>query len=117
MQLEHADFVADKGWYSSQWTAASPIWIGYANTGIDEPHVHAQLTEIYLVARGTAEIRIEQETIVLAAGDMLVVEPGEAHTFLTSSTDYFHFVVHASGLASEIAQPAKLAVSRARLGL
>lgn len=117
MQLEHADAVADKGWYGSQWAAASPIWIGYANKGIDEPHVHAQITEIYLIARGTAEIRIEQETIALTAGDLLVVEPGEAHTFLASSADYFHFVLHTSGSASEIAQPAKFAVSRARLGL
>jgi len=117
MQLERANSVADKGWYNSQWKAVSPIWIGYANKGIDEPHVHSQITEIYLVARGTAEIRIEQDTIALAAGDMLVVEPGEAHTFLNSSTDYFHFVLHTSGLSSEIAQPAKSSVSRARLGL
>lgn len=29
----------------------------------------------------------------LAAGDMLVVEPGEPHTFVSSSPDYLHFVV------------------------
>jgi mannose-6-phosphate isomerase-like protein (cupin superfamily) len=117
MQLAHANADADKGWYNCHWQAASSIWIGYANKGIDEPHVHSQITEIYLVARGTAEIRIEQETIALAAGDMLVVEPGEAHTFLNSSTDYFHFVIHPSGLSSEIIQPEKSSVSRARLDL
>ncbi len=116
MQLKHADAVAPKGWYSSQYNSASRIWIGYANRGIDEPHVHAQITEIYLVARGTAEIRIEQETIDLKAGDLLVVEPGEAHTFLTSSSDYFHFVLHASESA-EMTQPAKSAIDRSRLGL
>ena len=29
----------------------------------------------------------------LGVGDVLVVEPGETHTFLDSSTDYLHFVV------------------------
>jgi mannose-6-phosphate isomerase-like protein (cupin superfamily) len=116
MHLEHAETIADKGWYSRHWESASPIWIGYANMGIDELHVHSQITETYLVARGTAEIRIEHDTIVLTAGDMLVVEPGEAHTFLTSSSDYFHFVLHTSPV-SEIAQPAKSAVLRTRLGL
>jgi hypothetical protein len=28
-------------------------------------------------------------------GDMLVVEPGESHTFVGSSPDYLHFVVQA----------------------
>ena len=34
-------------------------------------------------------------TIRLRAGDMLAVEPGEAHTFIASSADYLHFVVQA----------------------
>jgi hypothetical protein len=34
------------------------------------------------------------ETVQLGAGDMLVVEPGEAHIFLSSSGDYLHFVLH-----------------------
>jgi quercetin dioxygenase-like cupin family protein len=40
-----------------------------------------RITEIYVVARGTAQIRIEQETITLHAGDLIIIEPGEAHTF------------------------------------
>lgn len=31
----------------------------------------------------------------LQAGDLLVVEPGELHTFVDSSDDYLHFVVQA----------------------
>ena len=71
---------------------------------IDEPHVHQQITEVYLVARGTADIRIERQTITLTAGDMLAVEPGEAHTFLTSTPDYFHFVIHTPTLVGEQAR-------------
>jgi len=58
--------------------------------------VHTQITEIYLVGRGTSQIRIEQEIITLHAGDMIIIEPGEAHTFLSNSPDYFHVVLHIS---------------------
>lgn len=117
MRLEQTDCSADKGWLVGTWNSNLSISIGYANKGIDEPHAHSQITEIYLVACGTAEIRVEQETITLVAGDMLAIEPDEAHTFLSSSPDYFHFVLHTPGLSGETARAEKLAVSRERLGL
>jgi mannose-6-phosphate isomerase-like protein (cupin superfamily) len=117
MRIERADPAQAKGWYAGPWNSALPISVGYAHVGLDEPHVHTQIAEIYLVARGTAVIRVEQESIPLVAGDMLVVEAGEAHTFLESSPDYFHFVLHAPGLAGEAARTEKNAVTRTRLGL
>jgi hypothetical protein len=48
---------------------------------------------------------------------MIVVELGEAHTFVTSSPDYFHFVIHAPSLAGEEARAEKHLVPRSRLGL
>ena len=89
MRLEQADSTAAKGWYVGPWNSELPIAIGYANAGIDEPHVHAQITEIYIVARGTSQIRVEQETITLHAGDLIIVEPGEAHTFLSTLARLF----------------------------
>jgi mannose-6-phosphate isomerase-like protein (cupin superfamily) len=116
MIMAHADLL-NKGWFFGPWNSELPISVGYANQGIDEPHVHNQITEIYLVARGTAEIRIEKETIELISGDMIALAPGEAHTFLSSSPDYFHFVLHAPGLEGEMAQKEKMPVPRTRLGL
>jgi quercetin dioxygenase-like cupin family protein len=117
MRIEQADLSVDKGWYMGAWDSALGISVGYANKGIDEPHVHSQITEIYLVARGTSQLRVEQQTLTLAAGDVIVIEPGEAHTFLTSSPDYFHFVIHSPGLTGEIARIEKSVVSRSRLEL
>jgi len=117
MRLEHVDLTTAKGWYVGPWNSELPIAIGYANAGIDEPHVHAQITEIYIVAHGASEIRIEQETITLQAGDLLVVEPGEAHTFLSNSPDYFHVVLHTPALSGDQARLDKQSVPRARLGL
>ena len=75
------------------------------------------MTEIYLVASGTATARIEQETVELAAGDMLIVEPGEAHTFLAHSEEYRHFVIHTPALPPEEARADHISVPRIRLGL
>ena len=76
-----------------------------------------RITEIYLVARGTSSIRVEHETVELREGDALIVEPGEAHTFLDSSGDYLHFVIHAPAVAGETAQGEKQLVPCSRLGL
>lgn len=117
MRLERADRSQPKGWYAGRWNSNLPISVGYATVGLDEPHLHTQIAEIYLVACGTAVMRVEQESIALSAGDMLVVEAGEAHTFLESSPDYFHFVIHAPGLAGGEARTEKQIVTHASLGL
>ena len=64
MLLKKADFHVDKGWYIGPWNSDIAVSIGYANAGIDEPHLHSRITEIYLVANGSAEIRVEKETSV-----------------------------------------------------
>ena len=83
-----------KGWFVGPWNSAVPTPIGYANEGIDLLHYHEKMYEVYLVARGWSKATIDNQTITLNAGDMLVVEPGEIHTFTESSDDYLHFVVH-----------------------
>lgn len=111
MRIERFNPGVDKGWYLGRWNSELELSIGYANTGVDEPHVHARTTEIYLVARGTAEMRVERETVSLAPGDVLVVNPGEAHTFVASSADYFHFVLQLPGIPGD-----KSAVPAERVG-
>ncbi len=72
---------------------------------------------MYLVVKGKSTLRVEQKTVSLSAGDVLFLEPGEANTFLESSPDYFHFVIHTPGLSGEGARAEKAAVSRRRLGM
>ena len=117
MRVGRADPSVEKGWYVGPWNSDLTVSVGYASVGIDEPHVHSSVTEVYMVARGTSEMRVEQEKVALQAGDVIVVEPGEAHTFLSSSPDYFHFVVHVPGLSGDEVQTEKAAVPRSRLGL
>ncbi|MEZ4737226.1 MAG: cupin domain-containing protein [Caldilineaceae bacterium] len=90
-----------KGWLVGPWNSPVPTPIGYANAGIADCHYHQQMYEIYLVARGTSQALVAGKTVTLAAGDVLVVEPGEVHTFLESSDDYFHFVVQTPFVAGD----------------
>jgi mannose-6-phosphate isomerase-like protein (cupin superfamily) len=108
---------AAKGWFAGPWDSDLALSVGFASEGVDEPHVHSRITEIYLVARGRSAIRVEQETVELSEGDALIVEPGEAHTFLRSSGAYLHFVIHSPGLAGDAARLEKQLVPRSRLGL
>jgi mannose-6-phosphate isomerase-like protein (cupin superfamily) len=117
MRVEKADPQAAKGWYLGPWNSALDAAVGYANTAIDEPHRHRRTTEVYLVARGEAEVRVEQQTVRLKVGEVLVVEPGEAHTLVGCSSDYFHFVLHLPGLPAEEARADKVLVPRDQLGL
>ena len=112
MRIERADPAAAKGWYAGPWNADLAVAVGYANEGIDDPHLHQRTTEIYLVARGWSEARVERETVRLEAGDVLIVEPGEAHTFLPNSPDDLHFVVHAPALPPDKARADRVPVPR-----
>jgi mannose-6-phosphate isomerase-like protein (cupin superfamily) len=53
-------------------------------------------------------MRIEQEFLTVTSGDMILVEPGEAHTFISISPYYLHFVIHLPGLAGEEALTEKV---------
>jgi quercetin dioxygenase-like cupin family protein len=83
-----------KGWFVGPWNSPVPIPIGYANAGINEKHYHAEMYEIYLIGQGRSTAVVNDQVVELESGDMLVVEPHEAHTFVTSSDDYWHFVIH-----------------------
>jgi len=83
-----------KGWLLGPWNSLVPIPVGYANRGMDEKHFHKQMFEIYMVASGASTIAIGDREVKVKAGDVLVVEPNEVHSFLQSSADYMHFVVH-----------------------
>jgi quercetin dioxygenase-like cupin family protein len=90
-----------KGWWAGPWNLGIPVAVGYATTGIDEPHTHAQMYEVYLVAQGRSVARVGEQRVSLEAGSVLIVEPGEVHTFIESSPDYYHFVIHAPVVAGD----------------
>ncbi len=91
----------EKGWFVGPWNSDVLVPIGYANAAVDEKHYHQEMHEVYLVARGQSLARVAGREIELRAGDILVVEPGEVHTFISSTGDYLHFVIHAPFVAGD----------------
>ena len=85
--------VSGKGWFAGPWDSSLGVAVGYADVGVHEPHSHESMHEIYLVARGTSVAEVNGVVVDLSMGDVLIIEPGEVHTFTSSSTDYFHFVL------------------------
>ena len=83
------------GWCIGPWNSTVPIAVGFSGRGVDEVHVHDTMHEVYLVARGTATVIVGSAPLEVRAGAVLVVEPGESHTFSEHSDDYLHFVVQA----------------------
>ena len=93
--IKRSAVAAGKGWFAGPWDTDLPVALGYADRGVHDPHVHDSMYEVYLVARGTSTALVCDQRVELEAGDVLVVEPGESHTFEASSDDYLHFVVQA----------------------
>jgi mannose-6-phosphate isomerase-like protein (cupin superfamily) len=83
-----------KGWFLGPWNSKVPIPLGYANRGIDEQHYHKHMFEIYFVANGESTMVVDGKKTDLKAGDMVVVEPLEVHSFIRSSDNYLHFVIN-----------------------
>jgi mannose-6-phosphate isomerase-like protein (cupin superfamily) len=117
MRVERTIPGINKGWYLGPWNSALDVSVGYATQGFNEPHLHQRMTEVYMVARGTSNLRVGEMTVTLTAGDIVMVEPGEPHTFVDSSDDYFHFVIHTPALTGRAAEDDRVALPPSDLGL
>ncbi len=116
MYIEKASPTAERGWCIGPWDSSVSVSVGSVDRAGRAPHYHEHITEIYLVARGSVEVRVEQETVHLVQDDVLVIEPGEAHMFVAASPDYSHFVVHTPGLLDGETKPDRVRVKRSRVG-
>lgn len=94
MILKTLDKSQSKGWFFGSWNSKLTISVGYANEGINEQHYHEKMYEVYLVAQGSSVMLINNEELVLKQGEAIAVEPSEVHTFISSTPDYLHFVIH-----------------------
>lgn len=117
MHIERAVPHTETGWNIGPWDTSVSISVGFVDESLNDPHFHEEVTEIYMVAQGTVDLRVEQETVRLHQNDVVVIEPGEAHTFLAASPDYFHFVVRMPGVADTSSEKDRVRVKRSRLGL
>ena len=69
----HADPDGGKGWFFGPWDSSVPESVGWADRGVNEPHRHEEMNEVYLVAHGTSVAVVAGREVRLVAGDVLVV--------------------------------------------
>ena len=43
------------------------------------PHYHEDMQEVFVIISGQARMRVDDETVLLAAGDAIVVDPRQVH--------------------------------------
>jgi mannose-6-phosphate isomerase-like protein (cupin superfamily) len=66
------------------------------------PHVHPRQEEIFTVESGQLEVLVDREWRRLGAGDALVVQPGQVHTFRNVSDENVQIrTVHRPALSLE----------------
>ncbi|MEM7365482.1 MAG: AraC family ligand binding domain-containing protein [Pseudomonadota bacterium] len=103
MQVFRPDNDVDKGWFAGPWDSDLDISLGYANTGVDIPHHHKTMREIYFFARGDVTMLIDGVEHHFPEQSCVIIEPGEVHTFVDSSPDHYHFVIQTPGLQGDAA--------------
>ena len=54
-------------------------WARLPHSSSFRPHYHEDMQEIFVVIHGTASMRVGSETIQLAPGDAVFVDPHEVH--------------------------------------
>jgi mannose-6-phosphate isomerase-like protein (cupin superfamily) len=114
MRLLSSDLTAPKDWVDGPWLSGLPVALGFATAALDEPHVHASVTEIFLVGHGDATATVDDRPLELAPGDVLVVEPGETRAIVRASSDLMLFVIHVPGEDGDVGND-KTIVDRSRL--
>jgi len=82
-----------RGGFCGPWEVHVPAALAYANAGINGLHANSGVYEAYMVAHSSCTVLVNGQRIQLAAGELLLVEPGEENTFIERSPDYLHYVV------------------------
>lgn len=75
------------GWYLAE--AGMPIQVGVksGSTPFGKKHLHTTMAEYFLLLAGELRLGVGEATLDLAKGDLVVVEPGEAHEVLHATPD------------------------------
>jgi len=80
-------FLEKEGWSFSE--AGLPIQLGvkFGRTPFGKKHLHKAMAEYFLLLEGRLRIQVGEEILEMKKGDLVLVEPGEAHAVLSASPD------------------------------
>ena len=70
-----------------------PVWFHYMRIHDARKHLHQRTTEYYYVTEGVGEMDLDDETVAIAKGDMIIVPPGVAHTARPTTDAELHVLI------------------------
>lgn len=79
--------LSQEGWRLAE--AGMPIQVGvkFGTSPFARRHLHRTMAEYFLLVAGSMKVSVAGQALEMEKGDLLVVEPGEAHEVLASSPD------------------------------
>jgi quercetin dioxygenase-like cupin family protein len=82
-----ADLAGREGWHLKE--AGLPVQVGIKSgtTPFSGPHRHRTMAEYFYLLEGELRLRVDERELEMKKGDLVVVEPGEAHQVLRASPD------------------------------
>ncbi len=82
-----------EGWYLTE--AGLPVQVGVKKgaTPFSKKHLHRTMAEYFLLLEGDLRLKVNEETLEMKKGDLVMVEPGEAHEVLYASPDALLFLL------------------------
>lgn len=76
-----------EGWRLGE--AGMPIQVGvkFGSSPFGKKHLHKNMAEYFLLLAGDLRLGVNGKVLEVEAGDLVVIEPGEAHEVLAASAD------------------------------
>ena len=70
-----------------------PVAFHYLRISDSKKHYHKKTTEYYFVAEGVGEMELDDKTIPIQKGDLIVVPPGTRHTSRPTTKQELHILI------------------------
>ncbi|MBN2345467.1 MAG: cupin domain-containing protein [Candidatus Aminicenantes bacterium] len=82
-----ARVLEQEGWHLAE--AGLPIQLGVRSGAAlsARKHLHKTLAEYFLLLAGELKLQVNEATLEMKKGDLVVVEPGETHRVLSATPD------------------------------
>ena len=91
--MEFATISSSKKWVMGVHKSKSPIEIGFITDPKDAMHYHTKVYEYYVVIFGELTLIVDDKEVVLKAGNICCIEPGEKHMIIRASKDFKCYIL------------------------
>jgi quercetin dioxygenase-like cupin family protein len=79
--------LAKEGWHLGEVGLPIQVGVKFGASPFGKKHLHRTMAEYFLLLAGDLRLDVNGEILEIATGDLVAVEPGEAHEVLHASPD------------------------------